>query len=102
MGLEIEKPMEDVGESINREQPDSYHSHCLRKPSPVSIEAPAAKGIQPNSNPEADHNAAGKPTRPCRSTVTANSHPSLESGSAKTKAPKIHSNIIDQLFQGLA
>ncbi|MCJ1424366.1 hypothetical protein MMC29_002254 [Sticta canariensis] len=102
VGLEFERPTEDVGESINREQLDSYHSHRLRNPSPVSIEAPAAKGLQPDSNPDADHNAAGKPRRPCRSTVTANSYRSLASSSAKTKAPKIHSKIIDQLFQRLA
>lgn len=91
-----------MGESINRKEPDSYHSHSLRNPSQMSTEAPATKGLQPDSTPDADHNAAGKTTRPSRSMVKANSHRRLASGSTKRKAPKIHSNIIDQLFQGLA
>lgn len=97
--LGFESFLEDVGQSVKREPLNSRNlqNHLL-----VSREASAAKDLQLDSSPEADRKTAGKHTQPWVTTLTASSDPSQSSGIAKSKARKIHSNIIDQLFQGLA
>ncbi|MCJ1260226.1 hypothetical protein MMC22_000085 [Lobaria immixta] len=100
--LGFEELMEDVGESIEREPPDSFHSGKLLNVLPVPREIPVAKDLQPNPGPEADLNVVEKSAQPWKTTRTASSDPSRSSGRAKSKARNIHSHIIDRLFQGLA
>lgn len=102
ISLEMEIIKEDLGECVKRELSNSFHSHNLPSHLPVSRETPAAKNLKPGSNNELDHDPAGKFKRLVRTTVTANSDPGRSPDGAKRKARRTNTNIIDQLFQGLA
>lgn len=93
--------IEDVGESIEREALDSFHSQKQQTYLPLFRGAPVAVDLEPDSILEADLNAAGQLTRPSKNMVIASSDLSQSSRSARRRFWKIDSNIIDCLFRGL-